>query len=291
MVGCFRSQELVGGICFEEHKIAGMAVVRNPVLTPFLGIHYNDNSSMNQNKKTSLQRDILSRVLKFLEKRYKRIAINNHYSVSDIRVFNWRNYSSTTRYTFIVDLSDPQRAFERIESRTRYDIRKCEKNGVRVFSNDDIETFHQLHESTYKRQGIRCPVNLEQTKQIYDNLNTKSQCKMYFAKEPNGNIVSTIFIIWEGKTAYYLMGANHPDYKNLGAANLLLKTAMEDLVESGAKTFDLCGANNPGIAMFKRGFGGDLKVYYRVEKMNSILFAAAGSGLDFINYFKRKNRI
>jgi lipid II:glycine glycyltransferase (peptidoglycan interpeptide bridge formation enzyme) len=286
IVGCFRDDLLLGGICFEEATVAGLKIIRNPLLTPFIGIHFANNSGMNPNKRASLEKDILNQTLIFLENNYKRVVINNHYSIQDIRAFNWRDYQTIVRYTYIVDLKNIDVALEKIESRTKYEIRKCEKNNINVISSKETDTFYELLNTTYKRKGLKCPVSKNRIKNIFKTLKSISKCKMYFAFDSEENLLSAIFIIWDKDTAFYLMGANNPDFRKYGAANLLLKTAMEDLAKRGIKFFDLCGANNAGISLFKRGFGGELKVYYRTEKVVSFPLKIVQSGLNIFKILK-----
>jgi hypothetical protein len=271
IVGCFRDQELIGGIAFEEQKLSGMKFLRNPQLTQFIGFHFLDNSKMNHFRKESLERDIILDTLDFLEPKYKRIAINNHYSINDIRMFTWRNYNPVVRYSFLINLSSRDDLLKEMEQRTRYNIKKSEKKGIQIISEDNLSNFHNLHEMTYKRQGLKCPVSESWLKKIYQNLKSLNKCRIYFARDAAGTILSTAFIVWDGEIAYYLMGAVNYEMRDQGSANLLLWKVMMDLKEMSVRCFDLYGANTPSIALFKRGFGGKLRAYYRVRKINSSL--------------------
>lgn len=271
IVGCFRGQELIGGIAFEEQTFLGMKLLRNPLLTQFIGFHFLENAKMNQFKRASLERDIIQEILDFLEPKYKRMALNNHYSINDIRPFIWRNYSPVVRYSFLIDLTSSDDLLKQMEQRTRYDIKKSQKKCTQISTEDNLSAFHNLHEMTYKRQGLKCPVPEPRLKKIYQNLKNLDKCRIYFAKDADKTVLSTAFIAWNGDVAYYLMGAVNHEMRDQGSANLLLWKAMMDLKEMGVRYFDLYGANTPSIALFKRGFGGKLKTYYRVERINSSL--------------------
>lgn len=65
-----------------------------------------------------------------------------------------------------------------------------------------------------------------------------------------------ILIAWDNATGYYLFGARRKDIKPDGSPSKLLWGAMKELHAIGRYKFDLCGANKPNIAKFKRGFGG-----------------------------------
>lgn len=277
IVGCFKNDDLVGGIAFEERKVGGFDMLFNPKFTQFLGILYSDNSSMNPAKRESLEKTMLADILDFLESRYKRIAINNHYSIKDIRLYNWRNYRAVVRYSYLVDLSNIDEAFEQFESRNKYDIRKALKQNIKAIPANDVKRFHELHDLTFKRQGLKNPLTYSQTEKIYSALSNLNKCKLYFSRDEHSNFMSTAFIIWDNQTAYYLMGANHPEFRSAASGGLVLWTAMKELAEMGIKEFDLYGANTESIALYKRGFGGQLIPYYRVTKSNSLLFRAIDS--------------
>ncbi len=284
IVGCFKNDELVGGIAFEEKKVMGFSALRSPMLTQSLGIIYKDNSAMNPIKRISLERDILEEILSLLESRYKRIAINNHFTVQDIRTFTWRDYRPFIRYSYIIDLTEINITYSNFESRNKGDIKKSKKNDIEIFSTDNVKLFFDLHKLTYERQNLKCPISYSKTKIIFTALNTLSKCKIYFAKDPQGNICSTIFVAWDNDVAYYLMGASHPNFRSYGSVSLALWTAMQELAEMGIKHFDLYGANTPSIAFFKRGFGGELKQYYRLEKYNSRFLYLTAQGFEIFKF-------
>jgi lipid II:glycine glycyltransferase (peptidoglycan interpeptide bridge formation enzyme) len=60
---------------------------------------------------------------------------------------------------------------------------------------------------------------------------------------------------WKEK-GYYLLAGRDKAQKPDGSPSKILWQAMKDLNKLGITQMDLCGANKPSIAFFKRGFGG-----------------------------------
>jgi len=148
------------------------------------------------------------------------------------------------KITYIVDISDLDKAWERIEKRTKYTIRKC---GLDIIKSDDIERFDYMHWKT--RPDRKIPEGY--LEELYKDLKNEDRCQLYFTETAGA------FISWDKKRGYYLFGARdktRPD----GSPSKILWKVMQDLNKWGFKEFDLCGANKQNIKFFKRGFGGRL---------------------------------
>lgn len=261
ILGCYRGGELVAGLPFETVQIGPIRIVKNPKLTQFLGVLFHPGI-----QDESIRHDILKQIIQTLEKQNHRIAINCHYSVKDIRPFVWGKYRVITRFSYLVDLSNPDEFHERFESRTKYEIRKAEKNKIEIVSEDNILQFNALHRLTFERQNRKCPIPDGVVQSLYDALKERENVHLLFAKDADGCYTSSVFIMTDRNKAYYLMGANHPDFRGTGSGTLLLWETMKRLHEEGIREFDLYGANTPSISFFKRGFGGRIETYFRLEK-------------------------
>ena len=287
VLGCFKNGELLGGIALVQKKIGWINTLRVPVLTPFQGIIFGHNPKMSDLRRTSIQHEIINNILNFLDKRYKRIVFNNYYSLKDVRPFIWKGYDVTVKYSFTIDLAEPDKLLQNMESRTRYEIKKGERNGIVVFKDNDIEKFDDLHRLVYEKQRKKCPVSTQQLHRIHNILSLRDICNIYFAANKDGTLCSAIFIVTDKDVAYYLMGASHPDFRANGSTSLALWTAIKEL-STKFREFDLVGANIPSIAMFKRGFGGKLKSYYRIEKINSIPLYFVFKGLETLRFLRSR---
>jgi len=165
----------------------------------------------------------------------------------------------TTRKTYIVNISDPEKTWANFEKRTRYEIRKAEKNSILRFSKLQKHSFlRQKHDNKFSDKWVS---------DLFYLLKEKKMGKLYLLPEAGA------IVVWiNKKKAYYLMAGSTSRGKKKGIPSLLLWQIMEDLQRMGFKELDLVGANNPTIALFKRGFGGKLTDEEEIwKKLHKIL--------------------
>ena len=70
----------------------------------------------------------------------------------------------------------------------------------------------------------------------------------------------------DSQTAYYLLGGYQAEERHHGAGALAVFEAIQHCREIGLKTFDFEGSVIPAIEKYFRGFGGQLKPYFSVNK-------------------------
>ena len=164
-----------------------------------------------------------------------------------------------TRKTYIVDISDPEKTWANFEKRTRYAIRKAEKNSILRFCKFQKHSFlRQKHDNKFSDKWVS---------DLYFLLKEKKMGKLYLLPEAGG------LVAWINKEkAYWVMGGSTNRGKKIGMPSLLLWLMMQDLHHMGFKELDMVGANTPSIAFFKRGFGGRLTEEEKIwEKLYEIV--------------------
>ena len=78
----------------------------------------------------------------------------------------------------------------------------------------------------------------------------------------------------------WVAGAD-PQLRESGATSLLYWKFLE---QAGGLRFDFVGANMPGIALFKRGFGGELIPYFATQRANSRLLKAGVTARNLLRH-------
>ena len=160
--------------------------------------------------------------------------IVNHYDYPDIRPFLWKGHKPVVRYTYVVNNSTPDKD-------TRYAINKAsQRYEVRPGS---IEEFWDIYKETFERKKLDLPVDLQWFKDFG---------RMF---SPRVLICggSGVVMISDAHRDYYIFGASRQEALNTGTSSLALHKAI-------IRETDMVGCNNENVGLFKRGFGGILKV-------------------------------
>ena len=88
------------------------------------------------------------------------------------------------------------------------------------------------------------------------------------ARNKEGKAIAAVYIVWDEKRSYYLLGGYDAEESHHGASALAMWEAIRFTKEElGLKEFDFEGSMVPSIEMFFRKFGGTLTPYYSVRWM------------------------
>ncbi|MBL4652300.1 MAG: GNAT family N-acetyltransferase [Flavobacteriales bacterium] len=182
--------------------------------------------------------------------------------------FKWKGYSETSKYTYIIDNgSNITSVWENFKDSTRREIKKAEKQ-LTISTTEDVDLFYKINQKTFDRQKIKNPYSAELFKKV-DAICTEKQCKtIYVAKDGEGNVHGSVYIVWDNNTTYYLAGGSDPEYRTSGAHSLLMWHAIKDAANRN-HVFDFKGSMIESVERFFRGFGAIQTPYFRLRKYNS----------------------
>ncbi|MFA5076753.1 MAG: peptidoglycan bridge formation glycyltransferase FemA/FemB family protein [Patescibacteria group bacterium] len=166
--------------------------------------------------------------------------------------------------TLIIDLTRPtEEIFSSFHPKTRYNIRLAEKKGLAIReskTDTDLETFWQLLQKTYNKQGIKT-----HPKDYYQKLLTIQAihespltAHLYLAEYQNKTIAAHLCYTY-GDTFTYAHGGSDYDYHQLMAPHLLQWHQIQTAKNAGFKNYDFWGIDEkrwPGVTRFKLGFNG-----------------------------------
>lgn len=179
--------------------------------------------------------------------------------------------------TFCIDLNQSaQDVLNSFSQTARQDIRTASKKHNVVCSSvpitdDSLAMFSEIISMTKARKNfyMRKDNYLNDYWQLF---NLTGDARLYIAKK-NYDVLCMMFVIVNGDRAFYKDGGSvlNDISRKSGASTLLQWYVMQDLMDQGVKSYDLCGALATGIATpddplwgvynFKRKFSDDLIVY------------------------------
>jgi len=255
-----------GSFVYTIKKQYGFSLILMPKLTQYLGPYIKYPEGQKYYKRLSWEKEIMNYFIDNLPK-FDYLNINFHYSITNWLPFFWKGFNQVTRYSYIITnnitLNELSRNFETDIRRRR---RKAEKFGVIVENSEDIELLYNLASMTFNRQKVKIPYTLNLLKKLY--YNNKENLKINLAKY-NGNYIAGNLLLISKDSIIYLIGGVDPNYKDLGAMDLIQYESIKFALENNKK-FDFEGSMIESIEKYFRGFGGIQTQYFKINKISSI---------------------
>lgn len=253
-----------------KHK-SGFTLLEMPPLTQSLGPWIKFPTNQKPAKRFQFEKKMLNALIDELP-RYDYFHQNFHYSLQNWLPFHWSNFEQSTRYTYILDdLTDTDKLWKNLQSNIKSDIKKAESRfNLHIESSEDIDLFYKINCKTFQKQNISIPYT-EQFIRNLDDACKKNSCRLIlFAKDSDDRVYSTVYIVWDENSAYYLMGGNNPNLPNSGANSLLLWHAIKH-VSAFTNRFNFEGSMIEPIERFFRAFGANQQPYFSISKNQSKL--------------------
>ncbi len=180
--------------------------------------------------------------------------------------FFWNGYTNMLRYTYIIeDISDMDAVWANISSKYKNEIRK----GMRMtYVDTEItpEQFYIEHERIYRRQGKTSPFSIELWMKLYHSCHTHRACQMFCARDNDDNLHALLFLVWDERRVYHILGGYMPEYSRSQAYPALIWHGIEFAHQKGL-IYDFEGSVIQRIATAFRQFGGVPTPYYRIRKV------------------------
>lgn len=288
-LGCYTGDELVGGCGLYIVKSRLGKVVTCPWLTPYNSILVVPRPSERKYKTEFRTLDIVTAIMEYLEDNFDTVTLLNHPSLIDIRPFKWNQWDVVPGYTYCLNPSELDNIYQVMMNKSiRKQINKAKKEGITVQKSDKIHEFLKLYKITFEKQNMKLPLPEQSIIKLFNILHKEKYCQLYLAKTADDELISgNIQVSDNSDESFDWIAGSNPEYLSMGANQLLYWSIFEDLAQKGVKLFDFCGADVPGVARHKSGFGGDLTVYYIVNKTCSTKSKIIKSAMQTIQSIKR----
>jgi hypothetical protein len=241
-------------------------VITLPPLTHRLGPWLDLGEATKSARRYELEKDLTVALLEQLP-RYDILQINCHSGITNMLPFVWNGFEEMARYTYIIDLmQSEEELWGALRENIRRESRKARKQ-LTVESITDVEACIRLIGKSYARQGNPNPFDSPAMRRLDAACAQRGRREILIARDASGAMHATLYLIWDGKTTYYLAGGADPELRTSGAHSLLV---WEAIVRSKARSveFDMTGSMVESIERFFRAFGGQQRVYFSLNKMS-----------------------
>ncbi|HQB28381.1 MAG TPA: GNAT family N-acetyltransferase [Paludibacter sp.] len=273
-----RGAEIAATLPYYIKRSKMFSIITMPMLTQTMGPYIKYPEYKRHEKQLSYEKEVMTELISKLPK-YSYFHQNLHYSITNWLPFYWNGFSQTTRYTYVIeDLSNLENVWAQFSHAKRKNIKKAE-NKIKVLFDLSAKNFYENHKQTLAKQGKKIVYTFELFKKIYTAGYNHKSAKTIYAADMDGNIHAALFVVWDSQSAYDLISTIDPDYRNSGAASLLVKEIIK-YVSNLTNKFDFEGSMIENVENSFRQFGAVQKPYFSVSRIDSrILRIKQGLGL------------
>lgn len=243
--------------------------ITKALLTQNNGIIFNypNNGDLKKATKQAFEEEVIEHACRFIDSLKLDVYEQQyHYDFTYWLPFFWNRYVAQTRVTYVIENAcDIQETWNSISSKYRKNIRKGQNN-ARFKSGLAEDVFFKEHEKIFKKQGLECPFTIDFWHRLFKTCNEHDACKIMYAETGDGEIASVLFLIWDEKSVYHLLGGSMPELQHLETYNALTWEAIKYAGMRNLK-YDFEGSVIKRISKSFREFGGEPKRYYRIRKV------------------------
>ena len=262
-----KGQETLLRFPYVTERKNGFACLTMPPVTQTLGPWIRPPGGK-PSSRLSLQKELLCELIRRLPP-FDSFNQRFHYSITNWLPFYWNGFTQTTRYTYVIeDLTDLGRVWDGMKSNIRNKIRKAEKSGVRVVDTEDIETFIDLNEMTFRRQGLPLPFSKDFVRRLNSACEKRGARKIYITYGPDGRPQTGLFCVHDENSVYNLLQGGDPELRGSGANALAMWESIK-FASGVARVYDFEGSMIEPIEEFFHSFGGVQKAYFEISRVSS----------------------
>lgn len=188
-----------------------------------------------------------------------------HHDFTDWLPLKWSGLQQTTRYTYLLHYTGKTEIDLRknLNRGRKNIINRAMKKGISVVEGDDPYLLYNCLEKSYKRQGKKVTFTADFLLNLDRRIKENGNRYILNAIGPDGSLYASIYVVYNKRSAYYLLSGSDPDTRNLGGHSLLLWESLKYFRDK-AEYFNFGGSDIRSIEEHFRGFGGIMTPYFQI---------------------------
>jgi len=192
---------------------------------------------------------------------------------TDPRPFAWTGMDVGTEFTYTLDTAEqsPEELLLDASKSLRREVGDGRDTDVQITVEgaDAAERVYEQTSERYREQGEEYALDRAYVSDLTSVLAEEDRCRVYVARDPDGEFLSGITVLYSNDSAYFWQGGTRANYDGVSINSLLHWRIIEDLASDPPRPsttqYDLLGANTERLCRYKSKFGGTLVPYHVVE--------------------------
>jgi hypothetical protein len=259
---------LVAGIPLPMRRLAGMALLHSPGLTPYLGPIFDLSRANGICDQLYIMRSygelLASRIAGFDSFRFLVGACG-----PDLQGFLWAGFRAELAYTFRISRSQTLESVEEQITRTHFQkLSKALRLGLRVTRNEGVAALDAL--SQMHRQRHEASIYPEElARRLWAAAVERGRADLYLARSSENIPVAALFTVCDSRTTYQIVSGFEASGENAQGSYIVLWQALKDALQEG-RDFDFEGSSLRGVEQFYRRWGATAVPVWRLTRVDSI---------------------
>ncbi len=252
-------------------KKAGVTILRNPKLTPYMGPHIFYPPDIKESNTDSFEHETVTELLKQIpDAKVWHLAMQPE--MKQVGLFKHAGLKTNAQQTFLLDLNaDEQTLLANMKENNRRNIRSAEKEIEIVNDPSQLKQLYKFQKDTLDSKGVMQAYSFAQLQKVMEACLAHKHSALWVART-NNDVQAIVWHAWDSKCSYYLMGGQNHDGNSYKAMTALLWHTIKEAKRSGNKLFDFEGSMDEGVERFFRNFGGKRALYLVLQKNDSLLW-------------------
>lgn len=218
------------------------------------------------NTQLSKQKELIAALLSQLPQ-HKSFHVTFDSANDYILPYRWLGYRYEPEFSYrLSDLHDTDALYAALNKTAKKNI-KAARNKTALVEQPTADMLLGLLDKTFGAQGRKWPHDRNLTRRIIEQSVENGHGKLIVARDPEGNLHSGAFLLYDEKVCYYLLGGSDSAFRSSGAQSLVLWEAIR-FAATVSQAFDFEGSNVEGIENFFRQFGSGRVTNYCVIKQS-----------------------
>lgn len=262
---------LTGIWAYPVEKKLGVAMLRTPMLTPYLGPKVFYPKDLKESNIDGFEHETVSELIKQLPNtKVWHLALQP--GMKQVGIFKNNKLYPQVQQTFLLELKeDEETLFANMKETIRRNVRIAEAELTVTDSPQHLKDLYKFHKATLAKKGKTVPYSFKVIQKLMDACVANKSAALWVAKR--GNVIqSIVWQVWDNECSYYFMGAQNMETNSHNAMSLCLWHTIKEAKKRGHTTFDLQGSMDEGVERFFRNFGGDRALYVVLQKNKSLIW-------------------
>jgi len=266
-----KGEHITGAWAYPVERKLNVTLLRNPVMTPYLGPHVFYPADIKESNVDSFEHETVSELVKQLpDAKVWHLALAP--GMKQAGIFKSLKLRPQVQQTFLLELDQEEAALlANMKESIRRNIRSAEKELTVTNSINDLGSLYKFQKATLAGKEKSVPYSLKDLQKIMDACVANNATNLWVAKKED-KILAIVWQVWDDNCSYYLVGGQNPEINSNNAMSLLLWHTIKDAKKQGHNTFDLEGSMDQGVERFFRSFGGERALYMVLHKNDSLLW-------------------